>query len=296
MSTGIQQLGYLGFGVSDLEAWETFMVKVLGLQLSRRADDGSMTFRMDDYAQRFVVHPDDSDDLLFMGWQVEDAAALGVIGEKLARAGVEVKPGSAAEREDRRVADLIKFTDPGGTPVEIFHGPAMADAPFKSDYVGSAFVTGELGLGHLVVSTNDKQESRDFYMNVLGFKLSDYIICDIGTYHVDIAFLHVNPRHHSLAMGGTMPKRINHFLIQVGSMDDVGLAYDRARDNDVRIMQELGRHPNDRMFSFYAQTPSGFEFEFGWGGREIDDATWKPTTYHAISEWGHRRPARPRKS
>ena len=37
-------------------------------------------------------------------------------------------------------------------------------------------------------------------------------------------------------------------------------------------MQTLGRHPNDRMFSFYAKTPSGFQFEFGWGGREVDDA------------------------
>jgi hypothetical protein len=44
------------------------------------------------------------------------------------------------------------------------------------------------------------------------------------------------------------------------------------------------------MFSFYAKTPSGIEFEFGWGGREVDDATWKPVTHDRISEWGHHPP------
>ena len=48
-------------------------------------------------------------------------------------------------------------------------------------------------------------------------------------------------------------------------MDDVGLAFDRALRGGVRITQTLGRHPNDRMFSFYAKTPSGFHFELGWG-------------------------------
>ena len=56
-------------------------------------------------------------------------------------------------------------------------------------------------------------------------------------------------------------------------------------------MQTLGRHPNDGMCSFYAKTPSGFQFELGWGGREVDDATWAPTTYDHISEWGHHPPS-----
>ncbi len=295
MMQGIQQLGYLGFGVRDLDAWEAFMTKVLGLGLVHKRDDGTMAFRMDDHAQRFVVQPDSADDLLFIGWQVTDQAALDAAAARLREAGVEVSVGSAGECALRKATALIKFADPGGVPVEIFHGPAMAVEPFKSDYVGSQFVAGEMGLGHLVISTKSRDESRDFYINVLGFKLSDYITCDIGGYHVDIAFLHINPRHHSLAMGGQMPKRMHHFMLEVTHIDDVGLAYDRARDHGVIIEQELGRHPNDRMFSFYARTPSGFQFEFGWGGREIDDATWEPTTYHAISEWGHRRPPRPKR-
>ena len=235
MTHGIEQLGYIGFGVRDLDAWEAFMTKVLGLGLARKSDDGAMAFRMDGHAQRFLICPDTADDLIFVGWQVADKPALEAIAGRVREAGVEVVPGTADERADRQVTDLIKFVDPGGIPVEIFYGPAMGNEPFKSDYVGSQFVADDMGLGHLVVSTKSRDESRDFYINVLGFKLSDYIICDIGTYHVDIVFLHTNPRHHSLAMGGPMPTRMHHFMLQVASLDDVGLAYDRARDHGVII-------------------------------------------------------------
>jgi len=294
MSSGVQQLGYLGFGVRDLEAWETFMTKVMGLALVDRADDGSMRFRMDDHAYRFIIEPGD-DDMDFMGWQVDDEATLAELEERLKKAGVATKRGSAEELADRKVEGLLKFTDPGGIPVELFYGPAMGAEPFVSDVVKTRFVADDMGLGHLVVSTRDRDESRDFYIDVLGFTLSDHIVCVLGGhYKVDIAFLHANPRHHSLAMGGTMPKRIDHFMLEVAHMDDVGLALDRCYANKIMVDQTLGRHPNDRMFSFYAYTPSGFRFEFGWGGRMIDDATWEPTTYDCISEWGHRRVARPK--
>jgi hypothetical protein len=79
-------------------------------------------------------------------------------------------------------------------------------------------------------------------------------------------------------------------MLEARSMDDVGLAFDRTLKDGLKIMHTLGRHPNDRMFSFYAKTPSGFQFEFGWGGREVDDATWVPGEYHQISEWGHHPP------
>ena len=40
-------------------------------------------------------------------------------------------------------------------------------------------------------------------------------------------------------------------------------------------------------------TPSGFEIEYGAGGREVDDATWQVETYDATSLWGHKPPGKP---
>jgi hypothetical protein len=56
----------------------------------------------------------------------------------------------------------------------------------------------------------------------------------------------------------------------------------------VPIAASLGTHTNDRMFSFYMVTPSGFQIEFGHGGRLIEDATWEVQLHTAASIWGHR--------
>ena len=76
------------------------------------------------------------------------------------------------------------------------------------------------------------------------------------------------------------------------SLDDVGATLDHVFANHVRVVQGLGRHPNDQMVTFYCVTPSGFECEVGWGGRTVDDSTWKPTTYNRVSDWGHQSPYR----
>ncbi len=284
------RLGYLGFEVRDLPAWEAFATDVLGLGVSGRGDDGSLGLRMDAQRQRFVLSEGPSDDLAFVGWEAPDDRTLDALVARLGGAGVAVTATRPEEAAARRVRRLCRLLDPAGIPLELFVGPEVPAEAFQSPHVRSGFVTGELGLGHLVLSAPDRDASLRFYQDLLGFRLSDRIVCEIYGYPVDIVFLHANRRHHSLALGDRQKKRLHHFMLEVGSMDDVGLACDRAVRKGVRLMQTLGKHPNDQMFSFYARTPSGFQFEFGWGGRKVDDASWQPTTYDHISEWGHHPP------
>jgi 2,3-dihydroxybiphenyl 1,2-dioxygenase len=290
MATIDMTLGYLVFEVSDLGAWEKFATEILGLTVTRRHDDGSLALRMDDHEQRFLLTPGPADDLAALGWELADAAEVEAVAEKLRAAGFAVTRGAPEEAARRRVAGLVKFHDPGGIPSELFHGAALVQEPFRSALVRSGFVTGRQGLGHAVINARSQDESKKFYRDVLGFRLSDHIVCDLYGYKVNIAFFHANPRHHTIAFGDSQKKRIHHFMIEARSMDDVGLAFDRSLRAGVRIINTLGKHPNDKMFSFYAKTPSGFQFEFGWGGREVDDSTWQPTTYDHISEWGHHPP------
>lgn len=287
----IDQLGYLAFEVSDLAAWEAFATGVLGLAVARRWD-GGLALRMDGHAARFFVHHGPADDLAAIGWQVADEATLEAVAARLRGAGHDVREGTAAEAALRGVVRLVVTRDPAGNAQELYFGPARAAEPFTSPLVRSGFVADDLGLGHLVVSTADDVATGAFYRDLLGFKLSDRIACTFYGHAVDITFLHTNPRHHTLAFGGPQPKRLHHFLLEVRSLDDVGAALDRAAAAGVRIAQMIGRHPNDKMISFYALTPSGFQFELGTGGRLVDDASWEPCVHDRISEWGHHPPER----
>lgn len=291
----IARLGYLGFEARDLAAWERFATDVLGLGLAERGADGSLALRMDEQAQRIVVHPGKADDLAYVGFEVEDERALRALAERLSSSGFAVDEGKPETTRARRVARLFQLADPSGVPVELFCGPERADEPFRSEVVPSGFVTGDEGLGHLVLVARDAKANDHFYRELLGMKLSDRIEAELAPgLALDVTFLHANPRHHTLAfMEAPLPKRMHHFMVQVGAMEDVGHAYDRCLDTGVPIANTLGQHPNDRMFSFYARTPSSFEVEIGWGGRKVDDANWEVRTYDRVSTWGHRPPAAP---
>ena len=269
------QLGMLGFEVSDLDRWRTFLADVLGL-----VEVEGNRWRNDGHAWRIQLTEGPADDLAFVGWEFTDEE----LDDVLTR--VEASQADPTVRGVRRRYTLL---DPAGIPLELYCGPGLAEV-FSSDLVKSGFVADEQGLGHLVITSNDKPESFRFYTELLGLKLSDHIVTEMYGHKVDLSFFHANSRHHSLAFGGPQRKRLHHVMFEARNMDDVGLCYDRCIRGGVRIMQTLGRHPNDRMFSFYAQTPSRFQFEFGWGGREVDDDNWSVQTYDCVSEWGHHPP------
>ena len=127
-------------------------------------------------------------------------------------------------------------------------------------------------MGHVVL--NVEQHRRACCRSItetLGFHLSDYTLRPFKAY-----FFHLNPRHHSFAMVETGKNSIHHLMMELYMLDDVGQAYDLAQGEEGRIATTLGRHSNDFMTSFYANTPSGFFVEYGWGGRSIEPQNWKP--------------------
>ena len=283
----VTQLGYVGIGAKDIEQWEHYATESLGLQSNGRESDGSLLLRMDEYEYRIAVHPDNRDDISYVGWQVTNEQGLVDMEVQLRNAGVEVSLGTPEEARARRVEGLIKFEDPNEIPTEVYFGPPISfDSPFNSPRPVSGFVTGDQGLGHVVLHVDDLEKSIRFYRDVLGMRISDFIR--------NLAFFHCNPRHHSLAIiDAKSPKRLNHFMLQVNSINEVGATYDLVQDQGIEITRGLGRHTNDHMTSFYMKTPSGFNVEYGWGARTVDDATWQVQRHEKGSIWGHRAVATP---
>ena len=150
------------------------------------------------------------------------------------------------------------------------------------------FVTGDQGLGHIVLQVPNIEEANKFYVDVLGFRLSDRVTNDQFT----VRFYHVNGRHHSLALA-EYPGHVgfNHLMLEVECMDDLGRLIDLLDSHDTEVMQTLGRHTNDLMTSIYIGSPSGLQIEYGFGGLTVDDLSWVARTYNQPSYWGHKRPA-----
>jgi len=247
----IQALGYLGIGSTKLDDWSDFASGVLGMQAVDRG--GRMrAFRMDDRKQRLIVDGAMADGERVFGWELEDARALDVFAARLEVAGVEVRQEGAALADQRCVGSVISFSDPAGNRLEAFHGAQVADTPFRPGRDISGFRAGPLGMGHVLLVVPDINAALDFYRDLLGFRISDFIRTPVSAY-----FLHVNPRHHSLALVEGPKSAMHHLMMELYSFDDVGQGYDIALAEQDRVAAKLGRHPNDLMTSFYTRTRLG---------------------------------------
>jgi 2,3-dihydroxybiphenyl 1,2-dioxygenase len=280
----IQALGYAGFGSADLDDWRQFGTGLVGLQAVERSAS-LLAFRMDDRKQRIVIDRTMPDGARLFGWEVADAADLDALAARLEKHQVHVTAEPRTLADARRVGGLISFRDPAGNRLEAFYGAEIDEAPFSPGRSISGFRTGPLGLGHAVLTVENIDAVMPFYVDLLGFGLSDYILKPFRAY-----FFHINARHHSLALIETGKNGMHHLMVELFSLDDVGQAYDIASCQEDRVGVTLGRHTNDFMTSFYAKSPSSFMIECGWGGREIDPANWQPVQMHdGPSLWGHER-------
>jgi 2,3-dihydroxybiphenyl 1,2-dioxygenase len=280
----IQALGYAGFGSTALDDWRQFGTGLVGLQAVERGNS-LLAFRMDDRKQRIVIDRAMPVGGRFFGWEVKDAADLDALAARLEKAGIDVTAEPRTLADARRVGGLISFADPEGNRLEAFYGAEIDETPFRPGRSISGFRTGPLGLGHAVLTVRNIDPMMAFYVDLLGFGLSDYIQKPFRAY-----FFHVNARHHSLAMIETGKSGMHHLMVELFSLDDVGQAYDVALTQEDRVGVTLGRHTNDFMTSFYCKSPSSFMIECGWGGREIEPSTWQPFELKdGPSLWGHER-------
>ena len=280
----ISSLSYIGVNSDKIEDWSEFSQKCLGMQQVDRAK-GALSFRMDDHKQRLAITGDTGDNMAFMGWEVETKNDIEFYANKLEKNNIEVVYADKNLCDKRFVEELIFFYDPQGNRIEIVYNPMKDEEPFVPGRPISGFKTGPYGMGHIVINVKDVKSLIPFYKDILGFKITDY-----SNTPISLCFFHVNGRHHSFAFFESGKEGFHHFMVEYNSLDDVGQGYDLLQYKKDAIAYTLGRHTNDYMTSFYSNTPSGFFVENGWGGRIIDQHTWKPVeTFDGPSFWGHER-------
>lgn len=278
----IQSLGYLRLESTDLPAWQTFAAEFLGL-MPVGEDGGTLRYRMDDYPARLVVAPGAESKMTAMGFEVLNERDLVRVVKSVEGAGIKVTEGSNEESDERRVTGFVKFDDPGGNPVELFYGPVLDHKAVHLPAV-SSFVTGDQGMGHVIVTGEDGRALLDFYAGVLGF----YERNTMGGRDRTVWFLSSNERHHTLGITSAPgPGRLIHLMLEAATLDDVGLALDRADKLGVPMMNTLGKHTNDRMVSFYVYSPELYAIEFGFGGLRVPG---EQPTYEITDGafWGHK--------
>jgi len=287
---GNVSLGYLVVESERFADWRRFGRDAIGMHLDD-LDSDALRFRLDEQQCRFLLRRGPAEDVTALGWQVDDHETFDEILGRVHRCGVPVTVGTDEDAALRGVERLVRIPGPNGLAQELY---TRAHIDGQLSVAGKGFVTGEFGLGHVAVTSTRPRQMRGYYNTLLDARLSDFIDETMSGVKVKIRFLRVNRRHHSVAIAAVnrlpinpIRTRVQHLNIQVAELDDLTDSYQRVRALGFDMALGVGQHTNDRELSYYAVTPSGFEWEVGWNPLVVDESTWKQTTHQGISIWGH---------
>lgn len=289
---GNVHLGYAVIETNKFADWKRFGRDAIGMHLDDMLPD-TMRFRLDANECRFLVRRGPAEDVVALGWHLDDHATFDEVCRRVADHGVPHTEGSDDDAKLRGVERFLRFPGPNGLTQEVY--TTARTAPLALDIPGSGFVTGAGGLGHVAIATKKPHQMRGYYDHVFNARLSDYIDETINGLKLKVRFLRVNERHHTVAIASvkTLPvnpirTRVQHVNVQVATLDDMVTSYQRVKALGFEMALSVGQHTNDKELSYYAMTPSGFEWEVGWNPIVVDESVWQPTTHQGISIWGHK--------
>lgn len=290
---GNVHLGYVVIETDRFADWRRFGEDAVGMHCDE-IDRDTIRFRLDDHECRFLLRRGPAEDVVALGWQLDDHRVVDEVITRTTAFGLPVVEGTSEEAALRGVERLLRFPGPKGLDQEVFTTASAGVVPPNIRHGG--FVTGAGGIGHVAVTSTKPDALQSYFTMAFDARLSDFIDETISGMKMKIRFLRVNERHHSVAIANVrrlpidpIRTRVQHLNVQVAELDDMVDAYQRTTALGFDMALGIGQHTNDRELSFYARTPSGFEWEVGWNPIVVDEATWEPTTHQGISIWGHTR-------
>jgi catechol 2,3-dioxygenase-like lactoylglutathione lyase family enzyme len=139
-------------------------------------------------------------------------------------------------------------------------------------------------LGHAVLGTTDLPSTMAFFVDGLGFKVSDYI-SDKGV------FLRCSDDHHNVLALAAPVNFLHHTSWQVDDVDDIGRGAKRMlEDNPERHVWGLGRHHAGSNFFWYLKDPAGNFSEYYSDMDCIpENEMWNPEVFEGpegLFNWG----------
>ncbi len=258
----VSEIRYVGYSTTNLDAERAFYTDVWGLE-QVPSSDGMVWFKTQGHDEHHVVR-------LRQG----DVNRIDVIALAAnSRADVDALAAQVTASGATIVHPPASLTTPGGGYGFRFFTPDGLQFEISSDVARSTARAIQrwdgvpVKISHIVLHSPQHKEMTQWFIDVLGFKLSDWL----GDF---MSFLRCNSAHHRIAfLPG--PASLNHVAYDMESVDGMMRGIHRLKKNDVDILWGPGRHTAGNNTFSYFTSPSGFAVEYTADLEEVDDATWQ---------------------
>jgi len=287
---GMHRLTGITMGVPDVAETAAYYAE-FGLTPTTDITGGAARFSTRDGGEQLTIKQTPFRRMLELGVGVDDADDLDRVASSLRRleiafdrgdAGISATDVGTGVRVNVSIASRIE-SEPATVPVYNQPGrPARVNE--RSDGVTREGPVKPRKLGHAVLGTTDYEASERFFVQGIGFKVSD-LVSDVA------AFIRCSTDHHNVLIQRAPVPFLHHTSWIVDDVDEVGRGAKAMLEADPnRHVWGLGRHAVGSNFFWYLRDPAGNFSEYSSDiDCIVDDALWKPEVWEgmrSVYEWG----------
>jgi len=275
-----RRLGYIALTVTDLEKSTHFYETLVGLKMDDEPEGERAFFRCSDRHHDLVIYRGSEPALKRVAWQMESDKALEAARQHFDELGIECIDVSSEEQADLGIGKAFRMSEPTtGVTFEFYSDMAPAPSAYETTHTNIA------RLGHLVLSSPDRNATEKFLLDEMNFRVSDRI-------DGMVTFMRCfpNPYHHSFGVGAAKNAGLNHINFMVTEMADIGKANNRMKKADVPIVFGIGKHPPSESVFIYFLDPDGMTVEYSFGMEEFPEDSPReardlPASLESIDYW-----------
>lgn len=229
---------YARIAVPDVEASKAWYEKYIGLDFAGKTDGHTyLRAGLPHHALDLVADPKLKEhEVRAFGFSVESEEVLEALRKRVMDAGAPIKELDEAQKS--WCAGGFATQDPAGNALELFTDYQEWAEPPMLAYTPQYVV-------HPFIGTPKYEETLKFYLDVLGFRASDYIA-------TASAFLRSENRlHHSFAIRRAKEKEVAHICFSMKSLDHVMRGRAKAIYDGVKIAADMANHSASKSIAFY---------------------------------------------
>jgi catechol 2,3-dioxygenase len=249
-------------GVPNLKTSKTFYRDVWGLETV--AEDGPSVYLRgtgpEHHAIKLVERP--TSELLRINFAAADKASVDALYARAKASGAKVGP-APAPLGGPAGGYGFEFESKNGIKFSVSSDiPRHASAEDKNDRPRK--------ISHVVLNTTDPKSDDEFFLDLLGFRLSDRSAI--------MNFFRCMSDHHSVATAMAKKNGLNHIAYEMPDIYALMRGAGRMQRNGFEMGWGIGRHgPGDNIFGYWVE-PAGFVAEYTTEVQQIDESSYTPGT------------------
>ena len=271
---GMKKISHASYETPNLEQQVAYYTDILGLSLIAREKDAAYLANTVEH-HSVILRSGSEPRCTRIGFQLGADDDLGAFEKQTAAHGIKTQrvndPGPS-------IAEMITFEDPKGTVMEVFKRADMPAQKFPSKGIVPH------KLGHVAVFVKDVKKVTDFYCNVLGFRVSDWM----GDF---FSFLRCGVDHHTINLIQTGSNKHFHTAFELRDWPHMQSACDFLSRNGYKMLWGPGRHGIGHNLFTYHRGPNGLITELF---AELDQMKDEALGYFDPRPWHRDNPQRPK--